>query len=148
MYFVQSNIQHISGFWGFRPRLPPGLCPGPRWETSVPQAPSFVPSPPVANSWLRPCAEPQCICIKSLGLPFSKISSITFQLTMLTVKPINQGNNKTYQQNNTYRHNISVVSSRRVHRPGGPRPGPRREINQTGRAVPKNQQASIAWDRL
>jgi len=37
-YFVQSNIQHVSLASGvFAPRPPPGLCPGPRWGTSIPR---------------------------------------------------------------------------------------------------------------
>jgi len=33
----------VSGFWGLRPRPHRGSAPGPRWGTSVPQTPSFVP---------------------------------------------------------------------------------------------------------
>ena len=43
MYFVKSNIQHVSGFWGLRPRPPRGLCPWTPQKDFCPQAPSFVP---------------------------------------------------------------------------------------------------------
>jgi len=40
MYFVQSNIQHVSTASGGKaPRPPLGLCPGPHWGTSVPRPP-------------------------------------------------------------------------------------------------------------
>ena len=45
--FVQSNIQRLQ----FAPKPHRGSAPGPRWGTSVPQTPPFVPQP-VANSWL------------------------------------------------------------------------------------------------
>ena len=52
MYCVQSNIQHVSGFWGLRPRPYWDSAPEPRWFTSVPIPPLLSPE---ANSWLRPC---------------------------------------------------------------------------------------------
>ena len=76
--FVHFKLAYCFSFWGLHPRPPPGLCPGPRWWTSVPQTPF---APPPTNSWrrhwsaVRPCT--RCRLLSSL-------SSFHFQWRIFT----------------------------------------------------------------
>ena len=48
---------YVFSFWGFAPRLPPGLYRLTYYGSSVPQGPNTLFCPPEVNSWLPPVGE-------------------------------------------------------------------------------------------